>query len=46
VPGRCKDVDPSQARKKEKRASRLYPENTFEIVAREWCENQKDCWTR
>ncbi|MGB6324990.1 MAG: integrase arm-type DNA-binding domain-containing protein [Methylocella sp.] len=39
------DVDPSQARKKQKRAARLSAENTFEIVAREWCENQKDGWT-
>jgi hypothetical protein len=39
------DVDPSQARKKQKRAARLSGENTFEIVAREWCENQKDGWT-
>jgi hypothetical protein len=39
------DVDPSQARKEQKRASRLSAENTFEIVAREWCENQKDGWT-
>jgi hypothetical protein len=39
------DVDPSQARKKQKRAGRLSAENTFEIVAREWCENQKDGWT-
>jgi hypothetical protein len=37
------DVDPSQARKKQKCAASL--RNTFEIVAREWCENQKDGWT-
>ena len=36
---------PSQARQKQKRAARLSAENTFEIVAREWCENQKDGWT-
>jgi hypothetical protein len=42
---RACDVDPSQARKKQKRAARLSAENTFEIVAREWCENQKDGWT-
>jgi hypothetical protein len=40
-----RDVDPSQARKEQKRATRLSAENTFEIVAREWCENQKDGWT-
>jgi Arm domain-containing DNA-binding protein/integrase-like protein len=39
------DVDPSQARKEQKRAGRLSAENTFEIVAREWCKNQKDGWT-
>ena len=39
------DVDPSQARKEQKRTARLSAENTFEIVAREWCENQKDGWT-
>jgi integrase len=39
------DVDPSQARKKQKRAARLSAESTFEIVAREWCENRKDGWT-
>ena len=33
------DVDPSQARKEQKRAARLSVENTFEIVARAWCEN-------
>jgi hypothetical protein len=38
-----RDVDPS--RKEQKRATRLSAENTFEIVAREWCENQKDGWT-
>jgi integrase len=42
---RACDVDPSQARKKQKRAARLSAENTFEIVAREWCKNQKDGWT-
>jgi hypothetical protein len=41
----ARDVDPSQARKEQKRATRLSAENTFEIVAREWCENQKDGWT-
>jgi integrase len=39
------DVDPSQARKEQKRAARLSAENTFEIVAREWCENQMEGWT-
>ena len=39
------DIDPVQARKEQKRAARLSTENTFEIVAREWCENQKGGWT-
>ncbi len=26
-------------------AARMSAENTFETVAREWCENQKDGWT-
>ena len=30
------DVDPSQARKEQKRAARPSAENTFETVAREW----------
>ena len=34
-----------EARKEQKRAARLSAENTFEVVAREWCENQKDGWT-
>jgi hypothetical protein len=38
-------IDPSQARKDEKRAAKLFAENTFEAVAREWHANQKDGWT-
>src|SRR6202166_2222848 len=38
-------IDPSQARKDEKRAARLSTENTFEAVAREWHANQKGGWT-
>ena len=41
----ARDVDPSLARKEQRRAARLSGENTFEIVAREWCENQKNGWT-
>jgi integrase len=41
----ARDIDPSQARKEQKRAVRLSADNTFEIVAREWCENQRDGWT-
>jgi hypothetical protein len=44
--GRSKETaGASQARKEQKCATRLSAENTFEIVAREWCENQKDGWT-
>ena len=38
-------IDPSQARKEERRAAKLSAENTFEALAREWHENQKDGWT-
>lgn len=38
-------IDPSQARKDEKRAAKLSAENTFEALAREWHANQKDGWT-
>jgi integrase len=41
----ARDVDPSQARKDQKRGARLSAKNTFEAVAREWCENQKEGWT-
>jgi integrase len=40
----ARNIDPSQARKEQKRAARLSADNTFEIVAREWCENQRDGW--
>ena len=35
----ARDIDPSEAKKEQKRAARLSAENTFEIVAREWCES-------
>ena len=38
-------IDPSQARKDEKRATKLCTENTFEAVAREWHANQRGAWT-
>ncbi|HEX3495914.1 MAG TPA: tyrosine-type recombinase/integrase [Methylocella sp.] len=41
----ARDVDPWQARKDQKRGARLSARNTFEAVAREWCENQKEGWT-
>jgi integrase len=41
----ARDIDPSLARKEQRRAARLSGENTFEVVAREWCENQKGGWT-
>jgi integrase len=40
-----RDIDPSEIRKEQKRTARLSTKNTFEAVAREWCENQRDGWT-
>jgi integrase len=40
-----RDIDPSEVRKQQKRAARSSTKNTFEAVAREWCENQRDGWT-
>jgi hypothetical protein len=40
-----RDIDPSEAKKEQKRAARLSAKNTFEVVAREWCKNQRDGWT-
>jgi hypothetical protein len=41
----ARDIDPSEARKEQKRAARLSAKNTFEAVAREWCEDQRYSWT-
>jgi integrase len=41
----ARDIDPSEAKKEQKRAARFSAKNTFEAVAREWCENQRDGWT-
>jgi integrase len=38
-------IDPAEARKEDKRAAIVNANNTFEVVAREWHENQKDKWT-
>jgi integrase len=38
----AKDVDPSVVKKATKRAAKLAGENTFEAVAREWIENQRN----
>ena len=38
-------IDPSQARKEERRAAKFSAENTFEALAREWHENQREGWT-
>ncbi len=32
-----RDIDPSEARKEQRRAARLSANNTFETIAREWC---------
>lgn len=39
-------IDPSEAKKTEKRLAKLESDNTFESVAREWHENQKERWSR
>lgn len=39
------DIDPSQAKKENRRRALLNAENTFEVVAREWHDNQKARWT-
>lgn len=38
-------VDPMQAKREQKRQAKLCAENTFEAIAREWHEKQKDGWT-
>lgn len=37
-------TDPGQIRKEEKRAATVATENSFEVVAREWHENQRGGW--
>lgn len=41
----AENIDPSQAKKEDKRQTILKCENTFEAIAREWHENQKPGWT-
>ncbi|KVR76116.1 tyrosine-type recombinase/integrase [Burkholderia vietnamiensis] len=38
-------VDPSDAKKADKRAAKLAAANSFEAVAREWFETQRDGWS-
>ncbi|HXJ02767.1 MAG TPA: integrase arm-type DNA-binding domain-containing protein [Micropepsaceae bacterium] len=38
-------ADPMQAKREKKRVDRLTAANTFETIAREWHENQRDGWT-
>ncbi|RQR90949.1 MULTISPECIES: phage integrase central domain-containing protein [unclassified Burkholderia] len=38
-------VDPSEAKKADKRAAKLAAANSFEAVAREWFETQRDGWS-
>ena len=38
-------IDPMQAKREQKRQAKLCAENTFEAIAREWHEKQKDGWT-
>ncbi len=39
------DIDPSQAKKHEKRLVSINAQNSFEAIAREWHENNKHRWT-
>lgn len=36
--------DPSEAKRESKRRLKLKAENTFEALAREWCESRKEVW--
>jgi integrase len=38
-------IDPSEAKKQDKRQAVINSENTFEVVAREWHQNQLEKWT-
>ena len=38
-------IDPSAQKQQAKRAARIDANNTFEAIAREWHENQKEVWT-
>jgi integrase len=40
----AKGLDPSEARKAEKRASKIAAANTFEVIAREWHSNSAAGW--
>ena len=37
--------DPAHARREDKQAAQMSAANTFEIVAREWVEQQRNRWT-
>lgn len=39
------NLDPAIARKEEKRAAQISAANTFELIAREWIEQQSNRWT-
>jgi len=41
----AKGIDPSQAKKQEKRMIAIKTENSFESIAREWHDNNKHTWT-
>ena len=41
-----KDIDPNQAKKEKRRKLQMNMENTFELVAREWHENQLGRWSK
>lgn len=39
------DTDPMMHKKETRRKAKVCAENTFQAVALEWHENQKDCWS-
>lgn len=39
-------IDPSQAKKENKRQTRLNASNTFEAIGREWFEHNKGAWSK
>jgi integrase len=41
----ARELDPSQVRREQRAAARISAKNTFEAVAREWCENRLAGWT-
>ena len=40
------NIDPSEAKKEEKRLAQINAENSFEVIARQWHETFKEKWTK